>query len=103
AKGLVHRDVKPANVLIVRTPPGQSSGAHASLSDFGLTRRSSSDSGLTGTGQFVGTLDYAAPEQFQGKPPDPRTDVYALGCVLFEMLSGRRPASADVYGGVHVG
>jgi serine/threonine protein kinase len=86
--GLVHRDVKPGNVLIgsVGTP-----GEHAYLSDFGLTKRLSSDSGLTGTGQFVGTLDYAAPEQFAGKPLDARTDVYSLGCVLCECLTGQVP------------
>ena len=72
-RGLVHRDVKPANVLV-------DASGHACLSDFGLTKRLSSDSGLTGTGQFVGTLDYAAPEQFEGGALDPRTDVYSLGC-----------------------
>jgi serine/threonine-protein kinase len=61
------------------------------LSDFGLTKRASSDSGVTGTGQFVGTIDYAAPEQFEGKPLDARTDVYSLGCVLFESLTGSAP------------
>jgi YVTN family beta-propeller protein len=87
--GLIHRDVKPANILIAE---GDSRGQeHVYLSDFGLTKRSTSDSGLTGTGQFVGTFDYAAPEQFEGKPLDARTDVYSLGCVLFECLTGERP------------
>jgi hypothetical protein len=61
------------------------------LTDFRLTKRSTSRSGLTGTGVFVGTLEYAAPEQFEGKPLGPQTDVYSLGCVLFECLTGEPP------------
>ncbi|MEX2422082.1 MAG: protein kinase [Actinomycetota bacterium] len=90
AKGLVHRDVKPGNILVTRTassPPADL----AFLVDFGLTKRAASDSGLTGTGVFAGTLSYAAPEQFEGGPLDARIDVYSLGCVLFECLTGLPP------------
>jgi DNA-binding SARP family transcriptional activator/tRNA A-37 threonylcarbamoyl transferase component Bud32 len=93
-QGLVHRDVKPGNVLLARQR-GSEVGEHVYLSDFGLTKRSASDSGITGTGQFVGTLDYAAPEQFKGGTPDARTDVYSLGCVLFECLTGRPPFRSE--------
>src|SRR4051812_12344182 len=82
-RGIVHRDVKPANILI-------DADGSALLTDFGLTKNLS-DRGLTKDGTFVGTLDYAAPEQFRGDPVDARTDVYALGCVLYQALSGRVP------------
>jgi serine/threonine protein kinase len=92
--GLVHRDVKPANILIA-PPVEKAAREHVYLSDFGLTKRSSSESGITATGQFVGTLDYAAPEQFEGKPLDGRTDIYSLGCVLYEALTGEVPFRRD--------
>jgi serine/threonine-protein kinase len=87
AAGLVHRDVKPANVLIA----GGAGPPHVYLTDFGLTKRTSSQSGITKTGLFVGTIDYAAPEQIKGWPVDARADVYALGCLLFELVAGRPP------------
>ena len=89
-RGLVHRDVKPANVLLIhrRSPMALD---HAYLSDFGLAKHTSSISGLTKTGQFVGTVSYTAPEQAMGRAVDGRTDIYALGCVLFECLTGRPP------------
>jgi serine/threonine protein kinase len=93
ALGLVHRDVKPANVLLTSFSEQTD---HVYLTDFGLTKRASSLTvGLTGTGHFLGTIDYVAPEQIAGKPVDARTDIYALGCVLFECLTGRVPFSRD--------
>ncbi len=87
AQGLVHRDVKPANVLL----EPRATGVHAYLTDFGLSKAVTSKSGVTKTGLWVGTVDYAAPEQLQASDTDARTDVYALGCVLFHALSGRPP------------
>jgi hypothetical protein len=84
ARGLVHRDVKPANVLLA---PGD----HVYLTDFGLTKRALADANETRSGELVGTLNYLAPEQIRGESLDSRTDVYALGCVLFHALTGRVP------------
>jgi serine/threonine protein kinase len=85
AKGLVHRDVKPANVLI----GAEDGGLHAYLTDFGLTKSTASQSAMTETGLFIGTIDYASPEQISGQPVDGRTDIYSLGCVLFEGVERR--------------
>jgi Protein kinase domain len=94
ARGLVHRDVKPGNVLLA-SGTGPEDEDHVYLTDFGLTKRSSSLSGLTVTGHFLGTIDYVAPEQITGNPVDARTDVYALGCVLYECLTGTVPFQRD--------
>ena len=83
ARGLVHRDVKPANILV-----GPEDRAY--LSDFGAVKELAS-AGMTRTGTFVGTLEYCAPEQIDGGEVDARTDVYALGCVLYEALTGKPP------------
>ena len=95
ARGLVHRDVKPANVLVA-PDAGPARSEHCYLTDFGLAKLVAGRSALTGTGQFVGTLDYIAPEQLQGKDVDGRVDVYALGAVLFECLTAAPPFKRDI-------
>ncbi|MGH2778056.1 MAG: serine/threonine-protein kinase [Actinomycetota bacterium] len=90
--GLVHRDVKPENVLVGARRGG---GERPYLTDFGLTKRRDSASALTATGTMLGTIDYIAPEQVQGEDTDGRADVYALGCVAYECLTGRPPFAKD--------
>jgi Protein kinase domain len=87
AAGLVHRDVKPANILI--------NNDHAYLSDFGITRVQASDTRITDSGNWIGTVDFMAPEHLRGEPTDARADVYALGCVLFTALTGTPPFRRD--------
>ena len=88
-KGLVHRDVKPGNLLIEQGQDGDPD--HVYLSDFGITKHALSRSGLTKTGEFLGTLDYVSPEQIQEAFVDGKADQYSLGCVLYECLTGRVP------------
>jgi serine/threonine protein kinase len=88
-RDLVHRDVKPANILV------EQPSEHVFLSDFGIVKQTTASRGLTRTGIFVGTVDYAAPEQIEGQGVDARTDVYALGCVLYECLTGRIPFARE--------
>ncbi|HZD16614.1 MAG TPA: BTAD domain-containing putative transcriptional regulator [Actinomycetota bacterium] len=91
AEGLVHRDVKPGNILRV-ADSGSRGRDLVYLSDFGLTKRLEGESApLTRSGQFVGTVDYVAPEQIEGRRVDGRADVYSLACVLFECLTGNPP------------
>ncbi|WP_409330585.1 protein kinase domain-containing protein [Trujillonella humicola] len=92
ACGLVHRDVKPANVLLAVLPGG---GERVVLTDFGIGQDTASSSVLTQTGEVTASLAYAAPEQVSGGRVDSRADVYALGAVLFELLTGRRALTAE--------
>ena len=90
ARGLVHRDVKPGNILLA-PPVLDGDPEHVYLVDFGLARSDSDDRSLGGAGSFLGTPRYAAPEQAAGRPVDGRADGYALGCVLYECLTGQPP------------
>ena len=87
AAGLIHRDVKPANILVA--------GDRARLCDFGLAKHTARAESLTGERMLVGTLAYIAPEQIEGAGVDARADVYALGCVLYECLTGEPPFDRD--------
>ncbi len=86
--GIVHRDLKPANILI-------DAQSNAFLSDFGIAKSLEGTQNLTGTGSVVGTPTYMSPEQGLGEPIDGRSDIYALGVMLFEMLTGRVPFLAE--------
>jgi hypothetical protein len=93
ARQLIHRDVKPGNILLA----GEDDVAqrHVYLSDFGLTKRLSSLTGVTTAGHFLGTIHYVAPEQVESKPVDHRSDIYSFGCVLFEALAGEPPFAGE--------
>src|SRR5205085_1185832 len=87
--GLVHRDSKPGNVLIAPCDDEREEDVY--LTDFGIARRSASQSGMTSTGMLVGTVDYMAPERISGGKGDAASDIYSFGCMLFEALSGQLP------------
>lgn len=91
AAGLVHRDVKPANVLLAAGARGE----HAYLTDFGVVRLVDGETRVTDSGEFVGTVDFMAPEHLRGEGTDARSDVYALGCVLHAALTGTPPFRRD--------
>ena len=92
--GLVHRDVKPANILLTAAA-GRDGYEHVYLTDFGLTKATSALTKLTATGNFIGTMAYVSPEQIRGEPLDARTDLYAFGCVAYECLTGVPPFVRD--------
>ncbi|MGW1770197.1 serine/threonine-protein kinase [Streptomyces sp. NPDC002104] len=91
---LVHRDVKPANILVAEGTDSDHP-EHVYLTDFGLTKKSLALTGFTTAGEFVGTIDYVAPEQISGRPVDGRCDVYSLACVVYESLAGGPPFVRD--------
>src|SRR5207237_3356720 len=86
--GIVHRDVKPENILIARD-------GTVKVADFGLARAYADSSVSQAEGTVTGTVQYLSPEQIQGQPADPRTDLYAVGVVMFELLTGRPPFTGE--------
>jgi serine/threonine-protein kinase len=87
SKGVVHRDLKPSNIMLLQ-------GGTAKVMDFGIARARRFE-GLTTTGAFLGTPDYVAPETIEGRGTEPRSDLYALGVVFYELLTGQRPFAGD--------
>src|SRR5204863_8463294 len=92
-RGIVHRDIKPSNILISRGDGGE----HAWLADFGIAKLLTGET-MTAESIVAGTPAYMAPEQITGKRVDARTDIFALGCVAIEMLTGIRSFGGSTYG-----
>jgi Protein kinase domain len=99
AHGLVHRDVKPANILLQRS--ASASIEHVYLTDFGIAKSASFSGGLTGAGASIGTVGYMAPEQLEGREVTAQTDVYALAVTFYECLTGRIPFQRELAEGIH--
>jgi eukaryotic-like serine/threonine-protein kinase len=109
-QGIIHRDLKPGNVMLARKGSGTSRGRQAKLLDFGLARIMPSGVGageaptdispMTEAGAILGTMQYMAPEQIEAQPADARTDIFAFGAVLYEMLTGRRAFEGATQAGV---
>ncbi|MGV9409190.1 protein kinase domain-containing protein [Nocardia sp. NPDC003693] len=101
SRGVLHRDVKPANILL--SAAGPDNAEHAVLTDFGIARLIDSNLQLTATGTFAATMAFASPEQLTGAPVDHRADQYALGCTLFNLLTGRPPFVSENPGEIAAG
>lgn len=91
-KGVIHRDIKPANVFLTRDDDEHLESV--TVLDFGIARLADA-TGLTGTGAFIGTLAYSAPETIEGRPPSPASDQYSLACTVYQLLTGRPPFTGD--------
>ncbi|MBK9144962.1 MAG: protein kinase [Candidatus Melainabacteria bacterium] len=91
-KGVLHRDIKPANVMLVTDDQGE---AQVKLVDFGIAKLASDDQSVTRAGNVIGSPLYISPETALGKPADPRSDIYSLGCLIFEVLAGAPPFTGD--------